>query len=222
MIRKMLLAIGLMALALGSTVPSQAEAVSVGTDADNDWGNEVDPEAYPLGDALGQELVSASIDADDAGTVTFVIGLKSLPGGGVPEVSRYTWDMDVNGTFVELDGKFTNYSRGACDPTAGKCPPARDPGSAPFSVRGNCALVGTVTTCQELALVHATFDEASATISIPVPVSLIADAGACATILPGVNIFGGSISAIPSAFLSSSAMPLDFLTLDDEVSVEAC
>lgn len=222
MIRKMLLAIGLMALALSSTVPSHAAAVSVGTDVDNDWGAEVDPEAYPAGDALGQELVSAAIDADDAGTVTFIIGLKSLPGGGVPEVSRYTWDLDVNGTFLELDGKFTNYSRGACDPTSGRCPPPRDPGAAPFSVRGNCTEVQGVTTCQELALVHATFDEASATISIPVPVDLINGAETCATILPGVNIFGGSISAIPSAFLSSSAMPLDFLTMDEDASVVAC
>lgn len=157
--------------------------------------------------------MSASIDTSIAGTVTFIIGLKSLPGGGTPEVSRYTWSLDVDGGYAELDGKYTNYSRGVCDPTSGKCPPARDPGPQPFFVRGDCVVTGTLTTCQEKGIVQATFDEASATISIPVPLSMLTD-NACATIGAGTNLFGGQISATPSAFITNSGMPMDTMETD--------
>lgn len=150
--------------------------IVVGTDPSGDWGASVDPTIAPVGNALGQDLTSASITMADKETINFVIGLNSLPPtGGAPEISRYIWDLTVDGEFVELDGKFTNYSRGACDPTAGKCPPPRDPGTQPFFVRGNCGVVeGTnVTTCQELAIVKATFDAAAKSITIPVPLAAI-------------------------------------------------
>ena len=120
--------------------------------------------------------------------------LNSLPAnGGVPEVSRYTWDLTVDGKFVELDGKWSNYSRGACDPTSGQCPPPRDPGLQPFIVRGDCTTDSTtpssVTTCKELGIVQAIFDPASKTISVPVPLALI-HAKAGSKIAPGTNIFG--------------------------------
>ena len=179
----------------------------VGTDKAGDWGANSDPGLAPLGDPLGQDLTGASI-VSDGKTVTFTLQLNALPPtGGVPELSRYIWSLNVNGNYVELDGKFTNYSRGACDPTSGQCPPPRDPGMQPFMVRGNCSqLEGqAVTVCEELGFVKATFDAAAATISIPVPASLIG-AKPGSKITPGTSEFtslvGGNVVAIPSAFLS--------------------
>jgi hypothetical protein len=210
-------------VAAAFAVPSVATAakkkkkpgpVVVGIDEAGDWGAAVDPNIGPAGDLLGQDLVEASIAMADKTTVNFVIKLASLPPtGGIPEVSRYTWDFHVDGEFVELDGKFTNYSRGACDPTSGQCPPPRDPGMQPFMVRGDCAPnEANVTICQEIGIVTAAFDAAAATITIPVPLELLG-AKLGSKIQPGVNIFGGGISATPAVFVTSSAMPLDTLTV---------
>lgn len=199
----------------------KAGPVVVATDPADDWGTNVDPTIQPLGDALGQELTGATIAPGDAGSVNFIIKVNSLPpNGGAPEVSRYTWDAQVDGQFVELDGKWSNYSRGACDPTSGQCPPPRDPGMQPFIVRGDCTTDSStnVTTCKELGLVQAKFDTAAATITIPVPLDLI-HAHPGSVITGGANIFGGSISAAPSAYLSSSAGPSDIMTVTGSYTV---
>ncbi|HEX2296247.1 MAG TPA: hypothetical protein VHN37_13185 [Actinomycetota bacterium] len=52
-------------------------------------------------------------------------------------------DFTVEGKHLELDGKFTNYSRGACDPAAGSCPPPVTPASSRFLVRGECTRQAT-------------------------------------------------------------------------------
>jgi hypothetical protein len=203
----------------GSATVAQAKVAKptvLGTDVAGDWGAAVEPTIAPMGDALGQDLTSASI-TQDGENVNFIIGVNSLPpNGGAPEVSRYTWNFTVGKTHLELDGKWTNYSRGACDPTAGTCPPPRDPGQQPFTLRGDCVADTTtpvtLTLCQEFALVQATFDPATATITIPVPLEAL-KAKKGTKIVPGTNIFGGSISASPSAFLTSSAMPMDTLTV---------
>ena len=189
----------------------------VGEDASGDWGAAVAAELAPVGDALGQDLTAASIAMNGTDTVDFIIKLNSLPpSGGTPEITRYTWDMNVDGEFRELDGKFTDFSRGTCDPTAATCPPPRDPGLQTFAVRGNCGVtpVGTVnlTTCEELARIQATFDSAAGTITIPVPLEALG-AKPGSKITPGVNIFGGSVSATPAAFVTNSAMPMDTMTV---------
>ena len=202
------------AFALPNSATAAKKPVVVGTDPAGDWGQAVEPTLAPAGDALGQDLVEASISMADKKTVNFIITLASLPPtGGIPEGSRYTWDMNVDGNFLELDGKFTNYTRGACDPTSGQCPPPRDPGMQPFMVRTNCeANEANVTICEEVGIVQAVFDAASATITIPVPLELM-NAKPGSKIQPGANIFGGSISTNPSAFVSSSGAPLDTLTV---------
>lgn len=220
MIRKMLLVLGLLALALASLVPAQAATTVVGTDPADDWGAEFDPEADPLGGPLGQDLVSASITTG-GDTVVFTIGVTMLPGGGIPELSRYVWALDVNGAYAELDGKFTNYSRGTCDPTSGACPPPRDPGMSPFFVRGDCDTSGQVVTCREIGKVQASFDEASATISIPVPAAMLGDSD-CLTIGPGLNSsFSATVTAIPSAFVSTATTPHDTMEVS-ETPVSTC
>ncbi len=86
-------------------------------------------------------------------------------------------------------------------------------------MRGDCALceAGNVTVCKEIGLVRARFDVAAKTITVPVPTTLI-KANPCSAITAGTNIFGGSISAAPAAFVTSSLFPLDTMDLatDDQ------
>lgn len=195
----------------------KAGPLVVGVDEAGDWGAASDPALAPLGDALGQDLVEAVIaPGEEKDTVNFIIKVNSLPpGGGVPELSRYVWDMTVDGEFLELDGKFTNYSRGVCDPTSGQCPPPRDPGQQPFFVRGDCeANDANVTICVEKGIVQGIFDAAEGTITIPVSFEMLG-AKPGSKIAPTANIFGGSVSANPSAFFSTSGAPLDTLTVTE-------
>jgi hypothetical protein len=189
--------------------------VVIGTDAADDWGVNVDATIQPIGDALGMEVVSAAIESADAKTLNFIIGLNSLPpSGGTPEIVRYTFDFQVGDMTYELDGKFTNYSRGACDPTSGQCPPPRDPGLQPFLLRGKCGThpqVSNLTVCEELGLFQGVFDTAAKTITISVPLEAIG-AKSGTKILPGVNpTFGGTVVAIVSAYVSNASMPMDTL-----------
>jgi hypothetical protein len=196
----------------GIAYAKKAKPVVVGKDAADDWATNADATLAPLGNALGQELTQASILKANAKTLNFIIKVASLPpSGGVPEFTRYVWTMTVNSKLIQLDGKWTNYTRAACDPTAGTCPPPRDPGSAPFMVRGNCTdNGGAAVTCEEIGLVHATFDAEKATITIPVPMKLL-------KAKPGTKIAMGSqagsgfqgVWAIPSAWASQGNMPLD-------------
>ena len=220
---KKLISLALIGLVAGlMSVPAQAGKkpkgpVVVGTDPAGDWGSNVDPGIGPAGDVLGQDLVGAEISlAEDKKTLNFVLKLNALPPtGGMPEVSRYTWDFTVDGEERELDGKFTNYSRGACDPTSGQCPPPRDPGLQPFLVRGNCTVDNTtpvaLTLCEELAKVQGLFDAAAATITIPVPMDALG-AKPGSKIVGAAGTFGGTISAAPAAFVTNGSMPMDLLT----------
>lgn len=216
---KKLLALTAAAVAAAMVIPvgaaqaaKKGAPVVVGEDPAGDWG---DGSNTAVGDALGQDLVSATIGMADAKTVNFVIGVNSLPAaGGAPEVTRYTWDFTVDGKALELDGKFTNYSRGACDPTAGSCPPPRDPGLQPFLLRGECTTESTpamtLTLCQELAKIQAVFDTETATITIPVPVDALG-AKPGSKIVGIAGTFGGTISAAPAAFFTRSDFPMDQL-----------
>ncbi|MGH2807207.1 MAG: hypothetical protein ACRDKT_08020 [Actinomycetota bacterium] len=215
-----LIALVMTGLIAGMVAPPSAVAAKkakptvVGKDAAGDWGANVDPTLGPLGDPLAQDLIAAEISGDSK-TINFVIKLNLLPPtGGVPEISRYIWDLNVDGEFVELDGKFTNYSRGICDPTSGQCPPPRDPGMQPFFVRGNCGAIegSNVTTCEEIGVVQATFDAATGSITIPVPAKMI-KAKKGSKITPAANIFGGTIAAAPSTFLTSGNAPMDILSV---------
>jgi len=204
-------AAGLVAIPLqvASHARGSSKPMVVAKDAPDDWGSNVDPAISPLGGVLGQELVEASIGMIDAKTVGFVIKVASLPpSGGMPEITRYLWDMHVDTKGVVLDGKFTNYSRGTCDPqTGGQCPPPRDPGLQPFFVRTDCRLEAAGTLCVEKGIVQAKFDVASGTITIPVPLKLLG-ARPGSKIEPATVFFGG-IMALPSAFASNGALPLD-------------
>lgn len=195
----------------------------VGTDDKGDWGSNRDPALNPIGDQLGMDLVEAVIEPGaKKEDINFIIKVNHLPpSGGAPEVARYTWDFLVDGEFTELDGKWSNYSRGVCDPTSGQCPPPRDPGQQPFFVRGNCAPNdANVTICEEIAVVQGAFDPEKGTITITVPLKMI-NAKPGSKIAPGTNIFGGSISAAPSAFFSTNNFPMDTMLLTETYVVSA-
>ena len=97
-----------MVLALASILsPTSVHAgegpIIVGEDAIGDWGD--DPEAAPLADAMGQDLVWAAVDNPEPGMVHFIIKVTSLPPvGGVPEATRYVWDP-VSYTHLTLPTK---------------------------------------------------------------------------------------------------------------------
>ncbi|MGH2748491.1 MAG: hypothetical protein ACRDKB_11265 [Actinomycetota bacterium] len=193
-------------------------SVVVAEDPAGDWGANQDAALAPAGDAAGMDLIEASIGMADKKTVEFTIKVNNLPpAGGVPEFVRYLWEITVDGELVEFDGKFTNFSRGACDPTSGQCPPPRNPGLYPFIVRGNCTTTQNLTTCEELGIVEATFDAAQGTIAFSVPLKLI-NAKPGSKIAAGSTDFstlcGGPIIAIPSAFLSfCPSFPVDAMQM---------
>lgn len=190
----------------------------IGTDEAGDWGANVDRSIAPLGNALGQDLVEASIGLADKETLNFVIAVGSLPPiGGVPEISRYTWDFAVDGTGFQLSGAFTEYIRGVCNPlTTGTCPPPRDPGAAPFFLRtGDCTVGGV---CEEAALLHATFDPATSTITIPVPLEVL-KAKPGSKVTPGATLFGGTIYSAPGVLVTTTAFPHDILIANKTFTV---
>ena len=184
----------------------------VGKDDAGDWGSNQDGNLAPFGNALGQELVQASIAMGDKDTVNFIIQVNSLPPtGGVPEISRYNWDITVDGEPYQLTGGFTEYLRGICNPNVtNSCPPPRDPGSAPFFIRQGSCLVGEP--CEEVGLVHANFDPATSSITIPVPLSVIG-AKPGSKIGPAPSSLGASIYSAPAVFVSYGDLPHDQMTV---------
>ena len=184
----------------------------VGTDDPGDWGANADPNVAPLGGPLGQELVEASISMIDAKTVGFNITVSSLPPwGGMPEISRYNWDITVNGEAYQITGGFTEYLRGICNPLhTNSCPPPQDPGPQAFFIRqGPCTVPNE---CNVIGIVNATFNVSAATITIPVPLELI-KAKAGSKIGPGVTTLGGTVYAAPAAMVSYAALPNDTMTV---------
>ena len=193
-----------------------AMSVVVGADPADDWEAADVPNEKAVGDALAQELVQARIGMADSKTVNFIIVLKSLPStGGVPEFTRYTWEMlvDSDGEMtlsdgIRLDGKFTNYhgEGGTCDPWTGGCPPPRDPGMAPFLVYSDCD-PDAPTVCTEEGIVRASFDVDEARITIPVPLKMLG-ARPGSEIVTANSFFGG-IMAMPAAYGSLRRGPSD-------------
>jgi hypothetical protein len=186
--------------------------LTVGTDAAGDWGSAVEPQLAPVGAEAGQDLTKATITKKGS-TLNFIIQVAKLPAaGGVPEASRYNWDMMVDNQQRQLTGAFTEYLRGICNPLYNPmiCPPPRDPGSAPFFIRTGSCLVGEP--CEEIGLVHATFDPAKGTITAPVPMKLLG-AKPGSKITPGASSFGPSVYAAPAAMVSNTAAPSDVLTI---------
>jgi hypothetical protein len=214
-----LLLVGTLAAPAGiaSAKGKKAGPVVVGTDDAADWGASVDPTIAPVGSALGQELIEASIAMADAKTVNFVIKVTGLPPtGGIPEFARYSWDFTVNGEAFGMSGNFTDYGRGICYPAhTNSCPPPKDPGSAPFFIRQGPCTIGTggFGECNLVATAHGVFDAAAGTITIPVPLEAI-KAKPGSKIGPGANaVFGATIYSSPSAITANANGPHDTMVV---------
>ena len=198
---------------LASAKAKKSGPVVVGTDDAGDWGANVDATIAPVGGALGQELVEASIGMADSKTVNFVIKVAGLPPtGGIPEFARYSWDFTVNRSAFGMSGNFTDYARGVCYPAhTNSCPPPKDPGQQPFYIRQGPCTIGTggLGECNLVATVKATFDVASSTITIPVPLAAL-KAKPGSKIGPGTNsVFGSTIYASPAAVSANANGPHD-------------
>ena len=220
--KKLTLFLLVLSLAAAVIAPAGAAAkktsgpLVVGTDDAADWGANVDPNIAPVGAALGQELVEASIEMADAKTVNFVIKVSGLPPtGGIPEFARYSWDFTVNGSAYSMSGNFTDYGRGVCYPAhTNSCPPPKDPGQQPFYIRQGPCTIGTggLGECNLLATIQGTFDTATGTITIPVPLDVIS-AKPGSKIGPGSNsVFGATIYASPAAVSANANGPHDVMT----------
>ena len=213
----LVLAVSLAALVAPAAVAGKApKPVKVGTDDAADWGSNVEPALAPVGGALGQELVEASIGMGD-GNVDFVFKVAGLPPtGGIPEFARYSWDFTVNGEAFGMSGNFTDYARGVCYPAhTNSCPPPKDPGQQPFYVRQGPCTIGTggLGECNLVATAKATFDVAAGTVTIPVPMDAIG-AKPGSKIGPGTNsVFGATIYASPAAVTANVAGPHDTMTV---------
>jgi len=196
----------------GLAAGKKGGATVVGKDPDGDWGTNADPNLAPAGNFLGQELLGASIGMADAKTFNLVIKVASLPPwGGIPEASRYNWDITVDGTAYQVTGAFTEYLRGVCNPLhTGACPPPQDPGPTPFFVRQGPCNVGA--DCYLLGTVSATFDPAAGTITIPIPLSLV-KAKPGSEIGPGVTTLGGTVYATPAVMVTNAAVPNDTMVV---------
>jgi hypothetical protein len=183
---------------------------TVGEDEEGDWGATVDSNLAPLGHLLGQDLVEAQIGMQDRDTINFIIRVSALPPwGGIPEFSRYNWDITVDGEAFQLTGAFTEYLRGVCNPLhTDSCPPPQDPGMAPFFVRQGACTVGDE--CHVLAIANAEFDPAEGTINIPVEREVLG-AKRRSRIGFGASFFGGTIYAAPAAIVVGAAAPHDTL-----------
>lgn len=83
-------------------------------------------------------------------------------------------------------------------------------GSAPFFIRQGPCNVGAA--CEEVALVHANFDAATGTITIPVPLETI-DAKPGSKIGPAPSSLGMSIYAAAAVFVTYADLPNDQMTV---------
>ena len=195
----------------------------VGTDANNDWGSNVDATIAPAGGLLGQELVEASIVMADATTANFMIKVTGLPPtGGIPEGARYSWDFTVDGDAFSMSGNFTDYARGVCYPAhTNSCPPPKDPGTQPFYIRQGPCTIGSagLGECNLIATVKAIFDTATGTITIPIPIEAIG-AKPGSKIGPATNsLYGATIYATPAAGSASPYAPHDTMVVTEEFVV---
>lgn len=150
---------GLLAALLALTMlaiqaPSQANGrVVVGTDPTNDFAN--DPDLGFLAGPLGIDVVQLEIGSVPGG-VEFVIKLASLETPPPNEVVRYLWQFLVDGKEYWIQAKMSDVASGTTfvdDPVG-----AATHLTGAFRLRGDCQIVGVVSTCVHLKWIEGVFD----------------------------------------------------------------
>lgn len=199
-----------------------AGPVVVATDDPADWGANVDKAIAPAGTPLGMEIVEAAIGlSEDKKAINFIIKLAGPTSGGPGEVVRYGWEFTVDGNAFQLNGGRTEFIRGMCNPliTDPACPPNfGDPtklGNFPFFVRSGTCSVGA--DCTIHAVVNATFDVATSTITVPVPLEVV-KAKLGSTIGPMGGLFG-AIYAAPGALVTTNGLPHDAISVTKTIKL---
>lgn len=92
---------------------SSARRVVVGRDAKGDWGANVDSSLNPIGDALGQDLVLATLGSRDGRTIDFSITVNALPeNSSVSAATTYSWQFQLGEEHFVL----TNCDVARCSP----------------------------------------------------------------------------------------------------------
>ncbi|HWC15292.1 MAG TPA: hypothetical protein VG929_11985 [Actinomycetota bacterium] len=199
-----------------------AGPVVVATDDPADWGANVDKTIAPAGTVLGMELVEAAIGlSEDKKAINFILKLNGPTSGGTPETVRYGWEFTVDGNAYQLNGGRTELLRGICNPliTDPACPPnVGDPAKLmnfPFFVRSGPCTVGAE--CVVEAVVNASFDVTTSTITIPVPLDVVG-AKLGSTVGPSAGLFG-AIYAAPGAVITTNGLPHDAIATTKPVKL---
>jgi hypothetical protein len=191
--------------------PKHATVV-VAKDPAGDWSAHLNPALAPLGDTLGQDLVSAAITAHPD-TLDFTIATTSLP-DQTARAGVFVWDLRV-------DGQWWRLSSFTCDPTEyvsatpaapASCVPDGDGLFFEVLECGTDRLVNISANCSFRAAIQAVVDTAKASITIPVGRDLLAVRKGT-VITPMDAMQGGPIISGPLLpYGGSSTFPGDAMT----------
>ncbi len=166
-------------VSVGNAAPSP---ISVGEDPEGDWNS--DPNLAMVGSGIGQDLTGGAVAMPDTDTVEFIISVAELPPADSTVTGVYGWGFRAGKEQRTLV---------SCGHPVEECESRSN-----FKVFGECTdsttNVGPLeipeTSCEVLGEVPATYDIASATITIPVTLETLGAA-------PGsrLRMTGGGIIA---------------------------
>lgn len=183
----------------------------VGTDEAGDWSASTNPGLAPVGEALGQDLVKASIGMRGRDTVVFNIHVTALPSPAGPSApAGYAWDFTVDGRSYELLTCTPSTIASCSDPSTGSVMFALY--ECTFAaVGGGCLQVGPPVTAE--------LDAASG--AVAVPVALDAVRAAKGSVIAGSAPFGAAVYSFTGevARLGVITLPSDDLMVTRSFSV---
>lgn len=200
-LRSLLALAFVLALVASPAAAGARRAVVVAEDPAGDWAADLAAPASPAGDALGQDLTSASIGREPGGAIAFTLSATALSDTSLRS-GVYTWDFRVDGHWWRLtnfvcDG--AQYVSENTPPVAApeSCVPTADEGET-FEVLecGVERLVNTFANCATRSTVTAEVDTAAGRVTVAVPAKLVgAHRG---SVISPAELPGGDISARPA------------------------
>jgi hypothetical protein len=198
-----LLVVPVLIFSLSATAQARRRGpVVVGEDPAGDWALEGVPAGGQVGEALGQDLISASIDAGKS-TVTFIFGLASLDAqpSGV-----FTWDMTIGkkafritnlpcdpSDWVTAPGTLPDPNTGACESS-----PAGPLTTFDLMECGVPRTVNIIYNCAYKSTIEAVVDTSADSISVSVPTDLLRAKGGAAIKPSGIDGAAVAVSPVPA------------------------